>query len=207
MKAHLIAVAGGSGSGKTWFAGQLLESFGARAGRISLDDFYCDQSHVPPAERDRINFDHPSAIDWPLFERTLAMIGRGEPAWLPIYDFATHTRRVEAREWQPRSLVFLDGLWLLRRAALRRRYRLSIFIDCPEAVRRERRLRRDLCERGRSAASVAAQFDQHVAPMHRRFVAPQIRLADLVLASPVARTEAQSVVTRCRELLKAQNLK
>ncbi len=186
MEVHLIAIVGGSGSGKTWLAQRLLEEFGNDAARLSLDDFYRDLSHLPTDEHDRTNFDHPNAIDWPLFRRSISSIRRGEATELPMYDFPTHTRRAEAKTWKPRRLVLLDGLWLLRRAELRQLYSRSVFVECVEHLRLERRMERDQRERGRSARSVRAQFEKHVAPMHNRFVARQMRHADLVVQSPTS---------------------
>jgi uridine kinase len=183
MNVHLIAIVGGSGSGKTWLAERLLAEFGDQAGRISLDDFYRDLSPVPEAQRSQVNFDDPESIDWPLFHQTLTRLRTGGSVPLPSYDFATHTRRPETKPWQPRRLVLLDGLWLLRDAELRALYSLSIFVACAEDVRLARRTERDQRERGRSAQSVRTQFLRHVAPMHRRFVAPQTRHADLVVES------------------------
>jgi uridine kinase len=186
MTVHLIAIVGGSGSGKTWFARRLKRRLGRVAGLISLDDFYRDLSALPKRERDRRNFDDPAAIEWPLFIETLTRIRRGEPAAIPRYDFATHTRRARPRRWKPKPIVLLDGLWLLREARARRLYSLSIYVDAPTEVRLQRRIARDRKERGRSRASVLRQFREHVEPMHRRFVAPQARHADQVVDSEVS---------------------
>jgi len=185
MTVHLIAIVGGSGSGKTWLARRLKGRLGRDAGLITLDDFYRDLSTLPKHERDRRNFDDPAAIEWPLFIETIAWIKRGEPAAIPRYDFATHTRQARARRWKPKPIVLLDGLWLLREARARRLYSLSIFVDVPVGVRLRRRIARDQKERGRSRASVLRQFREHVEPMHRRFVTPQRRCADVVLSSPL----------------------
>lgn len=201
MKVHLIAIVGGSGSGKTWLAQRLLEEFGNDAGRLSLDNFYRDLSHLTPNERDRTNFDHPNAIDWALFRRSIRSIRRGEATESPLYDFSTHTRRTETKAWQPRRLVLLDGLWLLRRAELRQLYSLSVFVECAENLRLERRVKRDQRERGRSARSVRAQFEQHVAPMHNRFVAGQVRRADFVVESPTSPTRVTELHAHCCQLL------
>lgn len=201
MNVHLIAIAGGSGSGKTWLAERLVEEFGPDAGRLSLDDFYLDLSHQRPEERHRTNFDHPNAIDWPLFRRTLTRIRRGEVTELPVYDFTTHTRRTETKIWQRCRLVLLDGLWLMRRAELRQHYSLSVYVDCPEDLRLERRVERDMRERGRSAESVRAQFESHVAPMHHRYVTGQVRHADLVVESPTPAAQVAEVRSRCRQFL------
>jgi uridine kinase len=177
----LIAITGGSGSGKTWLARRLQRRLGRRAGLLSLDDFYRDLSGLPPARRDRVNFDHPAAIDWPLFLRCLDEIRRGEPARLPRYDFATHTRHARPRRWRPRPVVLIDGLWLLHRPELRRLYALTLYLDCPEELRLARRLARDQAARGRSRASVLRQWRRQVRPMHQRHVAPQKKHAGLAV--------------------------
>jgi uridine kinase len=197
----LIAIAGGSGSGKTWLARRLKRRFGRLAGLLSLDDFYRDLSALSPRQRDRVNFDDPQAIDWALFTECLAGIQRGETVLLPRYNFSTHTRKPLRRRWKPRPIVLLEGLWLLRHPELRHLYSLSVFIDCPEAARRQRRLERDGRERGRSRASVLRQFREQVAPQHQRFVAPQARHAHLVLPSPISRDALASLENRIRQFL------
>lgn len=177
----LVALAGGSGSGKTWLADRLQSALGGQAGRLSLDDFYCDQSHVPMPERARINFDHPEAMDWTALETVLRDLLAGRPAQPPCYDFATHCRMPQRRSLEPRPFLLIDGLWLWHRPGLRPLFTLKIFIDCPAPTRLRRRIERDMASRGRTPASVREQFATLVEPMHRQFVAPQKRSADLVL--------------------------
>ncbi len=181
----LIAIVGGSGSGKSWLAERLASALAPKAARLSLDDFYLDRSHLSPARRARINFDHPRAIDWHAFERVIRALRAGRPARLPSYDFATHSRRASSQVLQPRLIILVDGLWLLRRPSLRRLFALKLFLDCPNRTRLVRRLARDLRTRGRTRASIQAQFRNQVEPMHCKFVAPQARWADVVLHSPI----------------------
>src|SRR5882672_1277663 len=165
-KRYVVAVVGGSGAGKTWLVERLQESLNGQAVRLSLDDFYRDRSHLPPARRTRVNFDHPRAIDWPAVEQTLSDFRAGRLAHVPQYDFATHARRPCRVELYPASIVLVDGLWLLHRSALRCLFDLKIFVDCPISLRLQRRVRRDAAERGRSCASTRKQFFKTVAPMH-----------------------------------------
>jgi uridine kinase len=181
MNVHLIAITGGSGSGKTWLVNKLKRRLGREAGRLSLDDFYRDLSDLPPARRARVNFDDPGAIDWDLFLACLKQIRRGETTRLPRYDFTTHTRHPRPRVWRPKPVVLIDGLWLLHRPELRRIYWLTVYLDCPEQLRLTRRLARDVAERGRSRASGWRQWRSQVKPMHDRWVAPQGQWAQLRL--------------------------
>lgn len=198
---RLVAIVGGSGSGKTWLAERLEAALGARAARLSLDDFYRDRSHLPPARRARLNFDHPRAIDWARVEQVLADCRRGRVAIMPRYDFSTHTRHIVGEPLQPQPVVLVEGLWLLRRPALRRLFDVRIFLECPLALRLRRRLARDFAERGRSAESVRRQFQETVAPMHDRFVTPQARWADIIFKQPPRTRDVEQLAGQLQSLL------
>ena len=105
LPARLVAITGGSGAGKTWLADKLQHLFGDQAGRMTQDSFYHDRSHLPPAERSQLNFDHPDALDWSCFQATLEAMLAGRPAHLPVYDYATHCRRVETTPLKARPLM------------------------------------------------------------------------------------------------------
>src|SRR6266478_2144711 len=154
---HLIAIVGGSGAGKTWLADRLQQALGPEACCLSLDNFYRDRSHLPPARREQINFDHPRAIDWPCLERVLKDCRAGRATHLPQYNFTSHTRLHTDLPYRPKTLVIVDGLWLLRRPAVRRLFDLRIFLDAPPRLRFRRRLARDVAERGRSPAAARRQ--------------------------------------------------
>jgi uridine kinase len=200
-KSCLVAIVGGSGAGKTWLAEQLQKAIGKDACRISLDDFYQDHSRLAPSLRERINFDHPRAVDWPALEKALLACRNNEPIRLPSYDFATHTRKGLDRLLKTKPIVLVDGLWLLRRASLRKLFEFKIFLDCPASIRLERRLARDCCERGRNPASVIAQFQKTVAPMHDRFVDSQRRWADVVYREQLGPAEINQLARQLRNLL------
>jgi len=182
----LVALVGGSGSGKTWLAGRLAARLPVASLRVSQDDFYRDWHHLSLARRARVNFDHPRAIDWPVVQKVLRALADGRSVSIPSYDFATHARRPDWHLVAPCQVILVEGLWLLRRPAVRRLFHLSIYLDCPVALRRTRRLARDTAGRGRTRASVLRQFREQVTPMHRRWVQPQRHLASWVLRSPVA---------------------
>ncbi|HWW03057.1 MAG TPA: hypothetical protein VNZ64_25375 [Candidatus Acidoferrum sp.] len=197
---RLIAIVGGSGSGKTWLAGHLSQKLDGLAARLSLDDFYLDHSDQPPVMREEINFDHPGAIDWSRVLQVLRDCRAGQAVEVPRYNFATHTRRPRGETVIPAPLVLVDGLWLLWRRVLRDLFDLKVFLDCPMQLRLERRLARDEGERGRTPGSVRAQFWKTIAPMHRRFVEPQSRWADLVITQPPSEMELSRLIWRLQQL-------
>ncbi len=194
----LVAIVGGSGSGKSRLTEKLVKALGAKAARLSLDDFYLDRSPLAPARRAAINFDHPRAIDWPRFERVLRACLAGRTARVPCYDFKTHCRLPRASILQPNPIILVDGLWLWRRPGLRRLFTMRIFLNCSIRTRLKRRMARDRRLRGRTPASVKAQFWKTVEPMHRRFVEPQKRWADLVLPENWGERQVRAIAARLR---------
>jgi uridine kinase len=206
QRPRLIAIAGGSGSGKTWLAEQLQNIFSGTAARFSLDNFYLDRSQIAEADRSKINFDHPNAIDWKEVEKVLRECRENKKTFLPHYDFATHTGKTDGVSFSPRPFIFVDGLWLLRRRAIRELFDCKVFLECPAALRLERRLRRDCAERGRCAQSVHEQFSQTVAPMHQKFVEPQKRWADIIFNRPPTLHEVHQLAKKLKALPEEKSL-
>lgn len=200
FKPRLVAVVGGSGSGKSWLVERLGALFPEQSATVSLDSFYQDRSHVPQGFRARLNYDHPRAIDWAAAERFFADWRDANPAWLPEYDFSTHTCG-QGRWCTPRPLLLADGLWLLWRPQLRRLFDLTVYVDCPEDVRLARRLARDTANRGRTPDSVRDQFHKWVAPMHGQFVEPQKKWADVILPQPIGKREVKWLADHLLDLL------
>lgn len=195
-----MAIAGGSGAGKTFLAERLAASLGVQTVRLAMDNFYRDRSRLSQSRRARINFDHPRAIDWDTLEGVLRRLRDGRPARVPGYDFCTHCRKRAQQLLPPKPVVLVDGLWALRRARLRQLFDLRVFVACPASVRLRRRLARDLLTRGRTRASVLSQFRLTVEPMHRRFVEPQLKWADIVLRKGWREWEVQFVAEVIRSL-------
>ena len=197
----LIAIVGGSGAGKTWLARRLELQLQPTASRLSLDDFYLDRSSLSERQRESLNYDHPRAIDWKRLETTLQHCRAGKSSALPRYDFATHTRQSEETIFTPTPVVMVDGLWLLVQTRIRELFDFSIFVDCPEQLRRQRRLERDVIERGRKSMQVLTQFTETVLPMHERFVMPQAANADIVLRHSPEPAEIENLAETIRALI------
>jgi uridine kinase len=193
----IVGIVGGSGSGKSWLAKKLVEKLGPdQAACVCQDSFYRDLSNLTPAARGEVNFDHPNALDWAAFRKCLTHIASGRVARIPVYDFSTHTRRSEEVILARRSVVIFEGLWLLHRPAVRRFFQLSVFIDASAELCLDRRLCRDVAERGRCADEVNAWFANRVLPMQRQFVDPQCWQADFMLCAPVGEAQVTELAAR-----------
>lgn len=174
-----------------------MERLGEDGVHLSLDHFYRDLSHLPIAERQRVNFDDPEAIDWDSLRDVITSFERGEIAQVPVYNFAQHAREAESAELKCRPFVVVEGLWLLHQKWLREKFAISVFVECPEEMRLERRVKRDAITRGRTEGSIRKQFSEHVQPMHARFVEPQRALATHHVTSPLLEAELDQLLAAC----------
>jgi uridine kinase len=155
---------------------------------------------MPPAERERVNFDHPDAIDFPLLIAQLRELLAGRAIEKPVYDFSSHTRAPRTVHVGPRDVIVVEGILSFASAELRRLFDLKVFVDVPDDVRYARRLTRDVTERGRTPESVEWQFENTVRPMHREFVGPGKALADLVLdGGPAGVAGRELLLARARK--------
>lgn len=178
----VVGIAGGTGSGKTTVAHKLAAAMPAgRCVTIEHDAYYRDQAHLAPAERAGINYDHPASLESDLLARHLRELRAGRAVEVPIYDFATHTRRAETRAVAPARVIIVEGILVFTEAALREQLDIKIFVDTDADIRLIRRIRRDLEQRGRSFQSVRDQYYATVRPMHLEHVEPSKRWADLIV--------------------------
>jgi uridine kinase len=177
---HLIGIAGPSGSGKTELARALADKLGAPL--IPLDSYYRDLAHLPIEERARTNFDVPEAIEHELLLAHVAALAAGGTVEIPVYDFTRHLRTDRVVTVRAGEFGVLEGLWALYWEDVRRLLGTKVYVDTVDAVCFERRLARDLRERGRSAESVAAQYAATTRPMALRYVLPARQYADVVVS-------------------------
>lgn len=179
---RILAIAGPTGSGKSTLAAALVKAMGGgKACILALDSYYRDLSELDRVERDRWNFDDPAAIDADLLVDHLDRLSKGEVVEVPVYDFVTHTRREERELLAPTDVLILEGLHALYWPEVRDRIEMGVFISLGEGKCLERRMARDIRERGRSRESVLRQFEESVLPMQRCHVLPMASHADLVL--------------------------
>ena len=109
-----------------------------------------------PADRSLVNYDHPDSLDHERFAADVEALRAGERIAAPVYDFATHTRTAEVTIVEPRSIVIIEGILLLSFEEIADRLDLAVYLDVPEDVRLERRIKRDIAERGREPTTCDA---------------------------------------------------
>ncbi len=173
VKPFFLGVAGGSGSGKTYFARAIYNRLGTDLCEIIYqDNFYIDQSKNFDFDGGSVNFDHPSSIDFTLLAEHLSQLKQGRETHIPIYDFVTHSRKIETLQIKPKKIIIIDGILISHAEVVRPLFDEIIFFDTPEDLRYSRRLERDVQERGRDPSGVRNQFLKQVKPMHDQYVEP-----------------------------------
>jgi uridine kinase len=179
----VIAVTGGSGSGKTTFARQLQARLGeASCGILQQDSYYRDLHAYFDHDGGQVNFDHPDSLEFELLYRHLGELRHGRSVAVPVYDFTTHSRSSQTSVFKSRHVVIVDGILILGQSELRPLFDFAYFIDTAEDLRFARRLKRDVVERGRTPEGVREQFYRQVKPMHDLFVEPSRLFADRVIS-------------------------
>lgn len=178
--AILIALGGGSGSGKTSIARALADELGKEATRFSFDNYYRDQSALPFEDRAKVNYDSPYTLDSELFVEHLKAIKQNKCVLVPQYDFVTHTRLPSPIPFKPTKYIIVDGILTLYLEEAENIFDYKIFVKADSDIRLARRIRRDTLERGRTAESVINQYLATVRPMHLKYVEPSRFAADFV---------------------------
>lgn len=178
----VIGIAGGTGSGKTTVAQEILRRVGPdKIAYLPHDAYYKDHSHLSPEERALVNYDHPDSLETSLLVTHIQALKRGQTIERPVYDFTSHSRTKQTVRVEPRPIILVEGILIFVEPELRELFDVKIFVDTDADIRFIRRLRRDIQERGRTVESVIEQYLRTVRPMHLEFVEPSKRYADVII--------------------------
>lgn len=178
----VFGVAGGTASGKTTVARNVLKAVGAsQVAYVPHDAYYRDMSYLPLSDRARLNYDHPESLETELLIEHIKQLLEYRPVRIPVYDFTDHRRTEQTKLVEPSPIILIDGILIFTNDPLRKLMDIKIYVDTDADVRFIRRLERDMNERGRSLESIIKQYMETVRVMHLEFVEPSKRYADVII--------------------------
>lgn len=202
----IIGIAGGSGSGKTTVVKKIIKSLPRDAvAVISQDAYYRNSGHLSPEERKKINFDHPSSIEFKLLVEHIDHLKEGNTIGMPIYSYLTCTRANETIPIAPKKVIIVEGILILTNPRLRKKLDIKVFVDADSDDRLMRIIWRDIEERGRSFKEVLEHYERFVRPMHLLFIEPNKRYADIIVPQGGKNQIAIDILTsRIKEKLREE---
>ena len=192
----VIGIAGGSGSGKTTVVKAITRQLTGRVVVIPQDSYYKDSSHLPPEERQKINFDHPDAIDWRLLCQQIRELKQGRTIEQPVYSYITCSRsKTETVTVEPAEVIIVEGILIFTHKELRDQMNIKIFVDADSDDRLMRIIVRDMEERGGTIEMAIDHYQDTVKPMHLQFIEPSKRYADIIIPQGGHNKVAIDVIT------------
>lgn len=192
----IIGIAGGSGSGKTTVVNKIINNLNkGSVSVISQDSYYKDNGHLSQEEKQNINFDHPSSIEFELLIKHLDMLKKGQSIPMPIYSYITCAREKEIINIKPTKVVIVEGILIFTNFELRKRIDVKTYVDADDDDRLMRIIWRDIEERGRSFRQVLNHYQDFVKPMHLQFIEPTKRFADIIVPQGGENTVAIDILT------------
>ncbi len=197
--AYLVGIAGGSGSGKGTLADLIqkhLNLWDLKSFILSTDDCYKDLSYYSKEERDnfcfnrKFNFDHPNAIDFDRLICYAQKMKEGISFDYPKYDFKIHTYGAEKVNVPEKiDVAIIEGIYALYSGSkmgtdtskLINIYDHRLFVVTDPKIAQNRRILRDVEERGRDIKQVIKQLNLTVFPMYEKYIGPtHINADDIV---------------------------
>lgn len=178
----VIGIAGGSGSGKTSVVKKIIESLPQdKVSVLSQDAYYRDNGELTQEQREAINFDHPSAIEWPLLVEHINILKQGGSIEMPTYSYVTCRRGKETIPVTPAKVLIVEGILIFTDLELAQILDLKVFVDTSADERLIRIIQRDVNERGRGLDKSIRHYQKYVKPMHESFIEPSKQLADIII--------------------------
>jgi len=183
-KVFIIGICGGTCSGKSTISENLKEHYKELGvNKINTDSYYKDHSNLSFRERSQINFDHPDSIDFDLLINDLNSLIKNNSIKEPVYSYKSHKRLKKNKLLKPKRIIILEGLHIFCNAELINLIDFGLFLNLDSVTRLERRIKRDINERGRTEEEVINRFNEMCEPMYQEFIFPSRTKANVIINS------------------------
>lgn len=181
-KPFVIGVAGGSGSGKTFFLNCFFHHFTEQQiSLISQDDYYKPIEQQPLDENGWVNFDLPVCIDDAKLQEDLEHLLNGGSFQKKEYTFNVDIESAKMLTIKSAPIIIVEGLFIFHFEKLSSLFDMKIFMHAEEEITLGRRLKRDKAERGYDHNMIMYQWQNHVLPAYNTYLLPYKSTADKVI--------------------------
>jgi len=174
----IIAVAGGSGCGKTFFTELLVKRL-LKVAVLPLDSYYFDLPDKIPIGK--YDFDSPNAFDFDLFIRNLEELSSGNTVEIPSFCYESGKRKIQFKKVKPERFLIIEGLHVLLYPSIREILSYSFYLESPLDVAVCRRCLRDINDHSVTAEHSLNQYLKFVRPVFFELIQPTKKYANLVV--------------------------
>lgn len=177
-----VGIAGGSGSGKTYFITKVASFFNkSELCLVSMDHYYKPREEQATDGKGVKNFDLPSAVDHEAFVSDIRKLKNGGVVNKMEYTFNNPSITPKPLIIEPAPVILIEGLFVQYFQEVESELDLKIFIEAQDQLKLSRRIKRDKEERGYDLDDVLYRYEHHTMPVYREYIAPLQHKADLII--------------------------
>lgn len=178
----VIGICGGSASGKTYLKDKLIaNSPEGKVKAFTMDSYYLPRDWQKPDENGYLNFDLPGAFHTQKLIYDFIDLTSGFSIEQPVYQYNLSPADVKFTIIEPAPVIIAEGIFLFHHKELLDRLNIKIYIDAPFELKRQRRIERDIRERGYEEAAIHYRFDIHAEKSFQEYVRPYKDKADFII--------------------------
>lgn len=174
----ILGVVGDSAAGKTTITDGIANILGRDRVTVICTDDYHRYNRVQRREM-QITPLHPDCNYMDILEQHIRCLAAGEAVLKPVYNHSTGD--FDPPEYvEPGTFLIVEGLLGFSTPALRQAFHVKVYLDPPEQLRRQWKIKRDTTKRGYTKEQVLLEMNKRERDS-AEFIRPQRKWADMVV--------------------------
>ena len=188
---------GASCSGKSWLAHRIYNINPSNICIFELDKYYKD---IDDVKNLKFQHDNPDALDYDKALGDFKKLMNGEDITIPIYDYESH----KINGWttcSPTPMLIIEGLFAFIDERFRNLMDCKIWVEAKDTIRYDRRINRDITERGDNPANAKHRYEHDVIPAYNKFISKNRNYANIVYVNNNVLGEDNGTLTKFIDIL------
>ena len=112
----------------------------------------------------------------------------------PIYKYNISPPSIDFTIIEPRPVIIVEGIFVFHYKEIFNRLDIKVLIDAPTDLKRQRRIERDIKERGYELDQILYRFDNHAEDSFKKYVLPYKKDADFLIETPLKFESAYNIL-------------